>query len=101
MPIENLEGAIGAYHVAKKLGAEIVNDDLFKKLNSKDDPFAIKGEFFFYNYQKSKSNVDIDPRILILRSLKPDVEVESLKQFLNQFGKVIRISIKAHRNPRF
>ncbi|CAD8148970.1 unnamed protein product [Paramecium octaurelia] len=67
------------------------------------DPFdTFKGESdnFFFNMVYSK-HLNPDERLIIIQNIKEDVTKEQISEFLGQFGKVIRLTIRKTKNPRF
>ncbi|CAD8155201.1 unnamed protein product [Paramecium pentaurelia] len=63
------------------------------------DPFDIfKGESdnFFFNLVQSKED-EPDVRLLIIKNIQNNVTKEQISEFLGQFGKVIRLTIKINK----
>ncbi|CAD8068198.1 unnamed protein product [Paramecium sonneborni] len=67
------------------------------------DPFdTFKGisDNFFYNMVYSK-HLNPDERLIIIQNIKEDVTQEQIIEFLGQFGKIIRLTVRKTKNPKF
>ncbi|CAK91956.1 unnamed protein product (macronuclear) [Paramecium tetraurelia] len=65
-----------------------------------NDTFKGESENFFYNMVYSK-NLNPDDRLILVQNIKEDVTKEQIQEFLSRFGKVIRLTIRKTKNPRF
>ncbi|CAD8095571.1 unnamed protein product [Paramecium primaurelia] len=65
-----------------------------------NDTFKGESENFFYNMVYSK-NLNPDDRLILVQNIKDDVTKEQILDFLSRFGKVIRLTIRKTKNPRF
>ncbi|CAD8064221.1 unnamed protein product [Paramecium primaurelia] len=107
-----ISGAHNAIELIKKFGPPANSDGslpftieqitpYFEEM--KKDPHDIfKGESdnFFFNMVYSK-HLNPDERLIIIQNIKEDVTKEQISEFLGQFGKVIRLTIRKTKNPRF
>ncbi|CAD8206716.1 unnamed protein product [Paramecium pentaurelia] len=65
-----------------------------------DDTFKGESENFFYNMVYSK-HLNPDDRLILVQNIKEEVTKEKIQEFLSRFGKVIRLTIRKTKNPRF
>ncbi|CAD8117802.1 unnamed protein product [Paramecium sonneborni] len=65
-----------------------------------NDTFKGESENFFYNMVYSK-HLNPDDRLILVQNIKDDVSKDVIQEFLSRFGKVIRLTIRKTKNPKF
>ncbi|KAM3141018.1 hypothetical protein pb186bvf_006819 [Paramecium bursaria] len=65
-----------------------------------NDPFKGESDKFFFNQVYSK-HLNPDDRLILVQNINEDVTKQELEEFLAQFGKIIRFTMKTTKNPRF